>query len=149
MSGPAPKANRQRRNKTVTRAVLVDDKGGRIPPPLPKRKGRTWEPLTKEYWNSIWRSPQADKFLDVDLMRLYMFIEIVDSFWKDPSLDTLKEIRLQGQAFGLTPIDRLRLQWAVAEPDSETKSAGKSTVKGAKSLKKKDPRYALRLVTAR
>jgi len=147
MKGPAPKpaALRQRRNKASTRALIQDDKGNREPPPLPSRGRKRWLPMTVEYWNAIWRSPMADEYLQVDLHRLYMYIQLVDAFWRVGDLDILKEIRLQGQAFGLAPLDRRRLEWEI-EPDDKTASQ-KNAMPGKRSKAlRNDPRRSLRVV---
>jgi hypothetical protein len=54
-----------------------------------------------------------------------------DEFYKSPDIKTMAEIRQQEQRFGLSPLDRSRLQWEVAKvADVERKQqqrAGKKT----------------------
>lgn len=62
-------------------------------------------------------SPMAAEFLDADLHGLIRLALLVEDFWqaKTPNARARlsQEIRLQGQAFGLSPIDRRRLQWEI------------------------------------
>jgi len=120
MPGPVPKpaALRQRRNRVSTAATLMAEPRRRRAPRLPELKGadgavREWHPLTRAWWRALWRSPMADEYLDVDIHALYRLAVLVDMYWREPSRELAGEIRLQQQCFGLTPIDRRRLQWEV------------------------------------
>ncbi len=55
----------------------------------------------------------ANEYLDADIPGLHRLAVLIDQFWTDPSTALAAEIRLEQQAFGLTPIDRRRLQWEV------------------------------------
>lgn len=114
---PKDPAIRQRRNKAATRAKLAASPTGPVPP-LPA-KGyagkRGWNTLTRQWWADVWRSPMATKFLRADLHGLYMLAALVDQFWTAPHPQLAGEIRLQGQRFGLSPIDRWRLQWELRD----------------------------------
>lgn len=152
MPGPTPKpaATRQRRNKTATASKLTLAPSGIKAPTLPKRKNDKgkfvkWHPRTLAWWESVWSSPMAPEYLDADVHGLLTLAELEDEFHKTTEtrvrLELVKEIRLQRQAFGLTPIDRRRLQWEVERvKDAETKPAKK------KGRPKKDPRDYLRAV---
>lgn len=120
MPGPAPKhpTLRQRRNKDVTRATLPAETSPRKrPPKLPALPEHTWHPMTKLWWRDVWQSPMAVEYLRADEHGLFRLAVLIDSFWKMPSAKLAAEIRLQQQAFGLTPIDRRRLQWQVAQTE--------------------------------
>ena len=72
-----------------------------------------------EWWDSVWRSPMASEFLDVDRRGgLYLIADLYQARWTADSASAIanisKEIRLQEARFGLSPIDRRRLQWEVA-----------------------------------
>lgn len=114
MPGPAPKPNAARRNKTSTRATLsaVHDVQA---PLLPK--GRQWDWQTESWWRDIWASPMAPEFDDSDKHGLFRLAVLVDDFWTADDANTRMklsaEIRMQGQCYGLTPIDRRRLQWEI------------------------------------
>jgi hypothetical protein len=59
----------------------------------------------------------AAEFLRADVHGLFRLLVMVDMFWKAPHPNLAKEIRLEQQAFGLTPIDRRRLEWRVAQAE--------------------------------
>jgi hypothetical protein len=85
-------------------------------PPLPS--DREWNPLTLEYWRDIWASPMAPEYDSSDLHGLWVLAALVDDFWNHPTQPIAAEIRLQRQCFGLSPIDRRRLQWEIDRGDS-------------------------------
>lgn len=150
MPGPSPKdpSTRARRNKTSTAATLRAIEGAEIPP-LPKRGG--WHEMTAQWWNDLWRSPMAPEFDTSDMHGLYHLALLVDDFWMaESSADRIKlaaELRQQGQRFGLSPIDRRRLQWEIerteeARDKGAQRRAGRATeVRGVASG---DPRNTLR-----
>jgi hypothetical protein len=78
--------------------------------------------MTVAWWADIWASPMAPEFLKADVHGLYLLAELVDRFWHEPSpsmsLSIAAEIRHHRMAFGLTPIDRRRLQWEVERAES-------------------------------
>ncbi len=129
MPGPLPKptALRQRTNRTATRAILSAETGTRRRAPLlPDRTDadgapREWHRLTVLWWRDVWRSPMAPEFLQADIHGLYLLAELVDQFWVTPNKELAAEIRLQRQCFGLSPIDRLRLQWEVERVEAATR----------------------------
>jgi hypothetical protein len=57
------------------------------------------------------------EFIEVDLFNLYHLAELMDDFNISGSpkerVELSKEIRIKGQAFGLTPLDRKRLSWEI------------------------------------
>jgi hypothetical protein len=117
MPSPIPKsaATRQRRNKTSTHRQLeaVHDVEA---PKLPT--GVKWHKQTRAWWKDVWASPMAPEFDESDIHGLYLLAVLVDGFWHNPSKEQAAEIRLQRQCFGLTPIDRRRLQWEIDRGDS-------------------------------
>lgn len=146
MPGPIPKDPmiRQRRNRVVTRATLPpEDEVKKRVPPLPKRS-EPWHKLTRVWWRDVWNSPMATEFLRADIHGLYILAELVDRFWREPSKELAAEIRLQRQCFGLTPIDRRRLQWEVERVEAATRQQ-QVAVQGAVPLGD-DPRRLLSVV---
>lgn len=121
MPGPMPKDPmlRQRRNKASTKAVLsaeVDEK--RRSPRLPKRDdGKEWHDLTRAFWRSLWKSPMASEYLDADIHALYRLTVLIDQFWREPTVSLEAQIARAQAAFGLTPLDRRRLEWSVAQAE--------------------------------
>jgi len=147
MPGPPPKDPklRQRRNKTATNRALVRTEAPRQrAPSLPQ--AREWHKLTRAWWRDVWRSPMAEEFLRADMHALYRLAVLVDLFWSEPTKEIAAEIRLEQQAFGLTPIDRRRLQWSVEEPVEERKRTRQPAETEGRT---DDPRKILKMVAAR
>lgn len=115
---PLPKAPelRRRTNRTSTAATLAADGGLRRAPPLPK--GREWRAETRGWWASTWRSPMAAEYLEADRHGLLRLAVVIDLFWAEPSVYLLAEIRQQEARYGLSPLDRRRLQWQVEPADA-------------------------------
>jgi hypothetical protein len=144
---PKNPKTRQRRNKVATAAKLpVKVRAGRVPelperpcpcggpPPATKKRGRppkprppckachdsgvlAWHPLTLLWWRDVWKSPMAAEYLQADKHGLYRLAVLVDAFWRSEDPRLASEIRLQGMNFGLTPLDRRRLQWEMQDDD--------------------------------
>lgn len=148
MPGPLPKDPkiRQRTNQTVTRSTLVADANARARvPKLPKRSDETeWHAMTKSWWRDFWRSPMAGELLPADVHRVYLLAELVNQFWQSPTSALATEIRLQGMCFGLTPIDRRRLQWEVVPPLPEQDAP--VTEQPDLEANRRDPRDLLRVL---
>lgn len=141
---PMPKSNPARRNKPTTRATLsrIHDV---VAPALPDRE-TGWHHLTEDWWAAIWSSPMAPEFESSDRHGLFVLADLVDSFWTEESSKARSalaaEIRLQRQCFGLTPIDRRRLQWEIERGDDaaeKTQRRRTATPSGTRS----DPRSVL------
>ncbi len=139
MSGPLPKDPKllQRRNKTSTRATLTDDGKRRKARPLPKH--REWHPLTRAWWRDVWQSPMAGEYVKADIHGLYRLLELVERFWRKPSISLSAEIRQLGMCYGLSPIDRRRLQWEVERLEKRRRPTPRSFGAG-------DPRDALKVL---
>ena len=150
MRGPSPKASalRQRRNKAATRAQFSTDEARQSHPPdipplkemFPKAK-RDWHPMTVAWWADIWKSPMADEFLQADMHGLYRLAVLINNFWRRPERKLAGEIRLQQAAYGLTPLDRRRLEWEVQRAQGE-----KTEPAQPKPRTRIDPRRVLRAV---
>ena len=86
----------------------------------------------------------AEEYLRADEHALYRLAVLIDDYWTKPTAVLAGEIRLEQQAFGLTPLDRRRLEWSI-----EQVQAAQSRVKGKKASKRKvredDPRDALKV----
>jgi hypothetical protein len=111
---PLPKhpSTRARRNKVAGARTLQAVDHPEIPE-LPEDAGTVWHSLTRSWWNDIWSSPMAPEFDESDVHGLFVLAMLVNAFWIEPSQALAAEIRLQRQCFGLTPIDRRRLQWEI------------------------------------
>ena len=115
MVAPKNSSTRRRRNATQTSTLYAVDPATVTIPPLPPR--REWQAETVEWWDIIFTSPMAAEFIDADLFNLYHLAELMDDFAMSQStkerIELSKEIRIKGQAFGLTPLDRRRLSWEI------------------------------------
>jgi hypothetical protein len=142
MSGPPPKprATRRRRNRASAARELFPAPGATAPD-LPAE--RDWHTLTARWWADVWASPMASEYLDADVHGLFRLAVLVDDYWRAESptarRDLAGEIRLQGQAFGLTPLDRRRLEWTVGQVEDRGRANSQRVSDSAKG----DPRLRL------
>lgn len=136
---------RARRNRASTAATLSSGAPERDCPELPT--SRDWHAMTLEWWADLWASPMANEFHGSDRHGLFILAALVDAFWTEPSKELAGEIRLQRQAFGLTPYDRRRLEWTIESAD-EAKDRGRQrrARQVAPPAEGADPRNALRAV---
>jgi hypothetical protein len=167
MPGPAPKDSslRQRRNKTATAAKLSADHevcAPELPPRLIEvKEGETvkvvetaWHKLALSLWEDVWSSPMAPEYLEADYHGLYVLVALTDSYWRrmeagqvSGANELAKEIRLQRQAFGLSPIDRRRLQWEVERSEEASEKGRKRRARKAPEADSKDGDPRLTLVS--
>jgi len=147
--GPAPKPAhlRQRANKkagSATISMVSPTSTSPKAPTIPNPDGRVWHPLTLKAWLHAWRSPMAGQWLETDADALGRLALLWDDFYRVPSADALKEIRLQSALFGLSPLDRSRLQWEVAKGnEAEEKTARQDSRRRTGT---NDPRHLLRVI---
>lgn len=146
--GPTPKAAnlRQRRNKKAgaTNLSLVNSSIKKRIPKLQNPDNRTFHPLTEEWWKRVWKSPMAGEYLPTDIDGLARVALLIDNYYKSPHREILSEIRLQEARFGLSPVDRSRLQWEVQRGEEAEKKRKPPQSKVAPH--KKDPRGVLGVV---
>lgn len=151
MPGPAPKhpSTRARGNKSSTKAVLTAEHDVKAPP-LPK--GVEWHPMTRAWWRDIWASPMAPEFDKSDNHGLFQLAMITNDFWtaETPAQRTnlAAEMRQQAVRYGLSPIDRRRLQWEIEKSeDAMARGAQRKPAPAARPQPANDPRQAaLRVV---
>lgn len=137
MPGPAPKnpSTRQRRNKSASSALLpAETKPIVSAPKLPAPPdGEKWLPLVKQFWADVWTSPMSAQYLEADVHGLFRAAILLQEFYKNPTVQLSAELRQLGMNYGLSPIDRRRLQWTVAraeeaEHQTEKKRSGKARI---------------------
>lgn len=147
MPGPAPKPAhlRQRTNRKAGATTLPVPQKGTIPP-IPNPDQREWHPLTLEAWGHAWASPMATQWLETDADALGRLALVWDEFYKRPSADALKEIRLQSALFGLSPLDRSRLQWEVSRADEAEQKQTRRAEVPRRRTGTADPRHILTAV---
>lgn len=135
---PKPKHLRQRRNRSSAAVTLsVGPSTRQRAPSLPRC--RDWHPMTRAWWHEVWYSPMASEFLQVDTHGLFRLAVLVDKFWANPTNGLAAEIRLEQTAYGLSPIDRHRLQWEVERVEKGKRHPMRKGESG-------DPRGYLRVV---
>ena len=146
MAGRPPKPAHLRQNKTKksTRAVLTEVTPGTQIPDIPNPDDRDFHPLAIKWWDNVWTSPMANEYLETDVDGLGRVALLVDEYYKNPSgragRDLMGDIRLQEARFGLSPLDRSRLQWEVQKGEEAQK---KRQPQRAPQSSGKDPRAAL------
>jgi hypothetical protein len=169
--GPPPKPPelRRRRNKVAGTTTLADEGPKGPPPELPKRgcapcettgeiNGKAcracggegvmpWHPFVLEWWADVWASPMANEYMTADKHGLFLLAELHDQFWKTGERELAGEIRLQEQRFGLSPMDRRRLQWQVATTEERLRRGAKPAPRAAaQPARATDPRKVLSMV---
>lgn len=130
MPGPDPKHTsvRARVNRASTRAYLVDPIDPSIPK-LPTRYGpsrisektgrvlaplvQKWHPDTRAWWREIHESPMSTEWHTSDEWGLKRLAVLVDKFNWTGCTATHAEIRVAQKDYGLTPLDRRRLEWTI------------------------------------
>lgn len=141
-----PKRNPARRNQSTTRATLVADHDVEAP----KLPTRLWHEQTRAWWRDVWSSPMAPEYDDSDKHGLFALAVLVDDFWHCDEAKLRKEIaseiRQQRQCFGLTPIDRRRLQWEIERTEDAQDRGRKRRPSPPVSEQQGDPFAALRAV---
>lgn len=150
MPGPAPKdpSARSRRNKATTKATIQSD-ASIVAPELPPHD---WHPMTLSWWRALWASPMAPEYDDSDRHGLFKLAMLQNDFWTAETARERKEasaeIRLQEQRFGLSPIDRRRLQWEIEKSEAAVEQGTKrrTTKRANEAEPKGDPRAVLRAV---
>ena len=85
----------------------------------------------------------ATEYTQADIHGLYILADLIQQYWDAPHPQTAAEIRLQRQCYGLTPIDRRRLQWEIKRVE---KGKGKEKAKTAPPKRAEDPRSVLKSV---
>ena len=152
--GPAPKPAhlRQRRNKKAGATTLTPPPEGerRRTPTLPNPDSRQWHKLTRAWWRRVWQSPMASEYLETDFDGLARLAVLIDDFYKAEGAkerrELLQEIRLQEARFGLSPVDRSRLQWEIAKGEEAERRRPPRTVEEPQQQSEADPRALLRVV---
>ena len=95
----------------------------------------------------------GEQYMAVDVEGLILLVDLVHAYWAAPVRSTTlaAEIRQHRTAFGLTPIDRRRLQWEVDRgrraPKGHAVATPPPSSEGrAKTAPAVDPRRLLELV---
>lgn len=153
---PQPKKHsttRARRNTASTATTMgTSATREREVPALPDHT--EWHPAVIEWWEEMWASPMSDEYHSSDIHQLFVLARLYQDFYlADPRkprdrLLIAGEIRLQRQAFGLTPYDRRRLEWTIenTEDAKDRGAARRSRRVAPPPVADDDPRRGLRTV---
>ena len=146
--GPTPKApgQRRRRNATPGARVLSTEV---VPAPISLPVELVdLHPLVLEFWRDITQSPMANEWDRSDLHGLIMLADLYNAYWNCPpeKLTTkamlAAEIRLQRQAYGLSPIDRRRLAWEIERAEQAQDARARRKAGTTAPSERPDPRLA-------
>lgn len=108
----------------------------------------TWHRLTRAWWRNVWRSPMASEYLDTDRDGLVRLAILVNAYYVAPGIKLAAEIRQQEARFGLSPVDRSRLQWEVQKGEEAEERRRRRPAQPAEQRDSSDdPRDLLRVVS--
>lgn len=109
-----PTSRPKRGPKTIKQWATLTREHDVTAPELPERH-IPWDARTVQSRQDLWASPMATQYDYTDRHRLFMLADLVDSYWR---VDGVRDkialaagIRIQGQRFGLSALDRQRLRW--------------------------------------
>lgn len=85
----------------------------------------------------------AAEYDDSDVHGLYLLADLMDQYWQKPTTVLAAEIRLQRQCYGLTPIDRRRLQWEIERGESSEDQTRERRKRKRTKSNGVDPRQSL------
>lgn len=147
MPGPHPKPAelRQRTNRKAGADVLPGRPDAVVPELREHPQGVRWHPYTLEAWRRAWESPMSAKWVPSDADGLFRLAMSWNKFYLEGKEITLAEVRLQEQRFGLSPLDRSRLQWEVNRGEDAEQASRKRNAPPA-DTKVRDPRQVLKAV---
>ena len=142
---PKPAELRQNRTKKAGATELhhpgKEQEKKPKPPTLQNPDKRKFHRLTRAWWKRVWESPMASEYLPTDVDGLNRLAILVDNYNNNPDAKTLAEIRLQESRFGLSPLDRSRLQWEVSRGEEAERK--RRPPKKEHEPSEKDPRGIL------
>ncbi len=139
---------RRRRNKAATEAVLTADDGAKVKVPTLTQEilGARVHASTKRWWATIWKSPMAPRWLPSDVEGLYLLAILRNEFFMKPTATLAGEIRQHEARFGLTPVDRKRLDWRIQGPQQTEPMKPAPVLDDVPEPENFDPRAVLRAV---
>lgn len=113
--GPAPKEPEKRRrgarDGNAQSVLAVDDvvRGPELPPT--RGSGAPWPEVTRSWWETYRRSPQAQLWSETDWLAHLVTADLHAAFWSDEGgTKFAAELRLREARMGATYEDRLRLR---------------------------------------
>jgi exopolyphosphatase/pppGpp-phosphohydrolase len=77
----------------------------------------TWHALAVKWWDDLWHSPMAPRFLNTDMNELLRAAILVHDFWRAVTPDDRAKLDAaiirQTSRFGLSNWDRNRMNWTI------------------------------------
>lgn len=152
------------RKPTLVERLLEDDAVGDLPqlPDLPDRwdeASEGWVPVDWHdqvvlWWNDVWTSPMSDEWhSDTDRHNVLLAAVHLNDFWRagDPVMRQKADAAFKKTItpLGLTPYDRRRLEWIIADAgertDRRNRKRGATPIQdgGKPPAKRADPRAIL------
>ena len=135
---------RQNRTKKAGATTLETPEEKVTVPTLQNPDKRKFHRLTRAWWKRVWESPMAGEYLPTDVDGLARLALLVDNYYNRPHKDLMSEIRLQEARFGLSPVDRSRLQWEVLKGEEAERK--RRPPQNQHPASNKDPRGILGVV---
>lgn len=146
MPGPLPKnpALKQGKSKQSTRALLPAETQPivRAPQLEPHPGGEKWHALVLKFWDDVWCSPMAGEYMQADVHGLFRMAVLMQRWLASPTVQISAELRQLSMQFGLSPIDRRRLQWTVARSTEAVEQVERTRSKRGRVVEH-DPREVL------
>lgn len=100
--------------------------------------------MTKKWWLDVWSSPMATEYLIADAHALMRLAILINLFWQNPDAKLSGEIRKIEQSFGLTPLDRRRLEWQIEQTETAKDKRDRRRSTEAIIISADDPREILK-----
>lgn len=151
MAGHGPQPDdpsvRVRRNRASTAGVIDAVQARRSSLGATRHDGQPWHAHTRRWWQTVWRSAIAERWVDAHVPGLLALARLVDDFWRETSPVVARqlhaEIRMAEREFGLTPMAGRSMGWEFRRPAPAEERSRPSLPAGA------DPRKVLSLESRR
>jgi hypothetical protein len=127
-----------------TKAILpVDANADKPVPPLPPHpQGEKWKPLALKTWIDLWHSPMSSQYVEADIPGLFRMVILTQAFLNQPTVGVSAELRQLSFNYGLSPMDRRRLQWTIVKSEEAVAQAETRRSRAARIIDG-DPREVL------
>jgi hypothetical protein len=97
-----------------------------------------------EWWNDLWRSPQATRYTTMHKHRAYLALYALHLFYRNPTERLMQRVEVALDGLGVKEADLRRLQWeAPTAPPPEPKEDRKPRPTIPAPTRRRDPRLQL------
>lgn len=121
-AGSLPKEQRSRSRDNAKREAVTDKvtaDGVLRGPDLPSGGEDFWPERTREWWETLRRSPMAKTWIAADWDTLIDTALLHRRLWAEGDTSVMSELRLRMSQFGTNPESRLRLRISVEQEAEE------------------------------